>query len=87
MKRAKRSLGEAYVLGDSPLVLLTALQSSWETDPSSSKYVIKAAPIISEAGLYQENPDGRKIRVYTAIDTRLMMDDLVAKLALLDIKK
>ncbi|MCW1884874.1 nucleoside hydrolase [Luteolibacter flavescens] len=35
MTRAKGSLGEAYVLGDSPLVLLTALQSSWEIDPSS----------------------------------------------------
>lgn len=82
MKRAKRSLGEAYVLGDSPLVLLTALQSSWEADPSSSKYVLKPAPYISDAGLCEETADGRKIRVYTALDTRLMLDDLVVKLAL-----
>lgn len=82
MKRAKRTLGEAYVLGDSPLVLLTALQSSWEIDPSSSKYVLKSAPIINDAGLYEEKNDGRKIRVYRNLDTRLMFDDFVAKLAL-----
>jgi len=87
MKMAKRSLGEAYVLGDSPLVLLTALQSSWEIDPASSSYVIKQAPRINDAGLYEETSDGRKIRVYTHLDTRLMLDDLVAKLALLNMKK
>ena len=86
MKRAKRSLGEAYVLGDNPLVLLTALQSSWEVDPSSSRYVIKQSPYINELGLYEEAAKGRKIRVYTNIDTRLMLDDLVAKLALSKIK-
>jgi len=34
-------IGETYIMGDSPLVLLTALQSSFEADPSSSSYVIK----------------------------------------------
>jgi len=82
MKRAKRSLGEAYVLGDNPLVLLTALQSSWEVDPSSSGYVIRQSPYINESGLYEEASEGRKIRVYTNLDTCLMLDDLVAKLAL-----
>lgn len=82
MKRAKRSLGEAYVLGDSPLVLLTALQTSWETDPASCKYVMKSAPGISNSGLYEETSEGRKIRVYTNLDTRLMLEDFVAKLAL-----
>lgn len=86
MKRAKRSLGETYVLGDNPLVLLTALQSSWEVDPSSSEYVIKQAPHINESGLYEETSDGRKIRVYTNLDTRLMFNDLVAKLVLSDMK-
>jgi purine nucleosidase len=83
MKRANRSLGEAYVLGDSPLVLLTALHSSWENDPSSSRYVIKPAPIITDSGLYEEKSDGRKIRIYSDLDTRLMFEDLVAKIALL----
>jgi inosine-uridine nucleoside N-ribohydrolase len=83
MKRANRSLGEAYVLGDNPLTLLTALQSSWEVDPSSSKYEIIKCPKILDLGIYEANTDGRKIRVYTQLDTRLIIDDLEAKLALL----
>jgi len=82
MNKAKGSLGEAYVLGDSPLVLLTALQAPWSADPSSSKYVIKHAPLINNSGLYKETSEGRNIRVYTNLDTRLMFDDLVAKLVL-----
>lgn len=86
MKKSKGSLGEAYILGDSPLVLLTALQAPWSTDPSSSKYVIKSTPKINDSGLYEENSEGRKIRVYTNLDTRLLFDDLVAKLVLLKMK-
>jgi purine nucleosidase len=82
MKRAHGQLGEAYVLGDSPLVLLTALQSSWEADPSSSKYVWLPAPRINDAGRYEPNADGRKIRVYTDLDVRLLLEDFYAKLAL-----
>jgi len=87
MKRAKRSLGEAYVLGDNPLALLTALQSSWEVDPSSSKYIIRQAPYINDAGVYEEKSTNRSIRVYTNLDTRLMFQDLHAKLALLKLEK
>ncbi|MDC6367623.1 MULTISPECIES: nucleoside hydrolase [Flavobacteriaceae] len=87
MMRAKRRLGEAYVLGDNPLVLLTALQSSWEVDPSSSKYVIKPVPRINEKGRYEENVEGRNIRVYNQLDVRLMFEDFVAKLALFNTKK
>ena len=83
---ANNSLGEAYVLGDSPLVLLTALQSSWEADPSSCKYVLRNAPEINDLGLYNEKTKKRQIRVYTQIDTRLMLDDLVAKLSILSRK-
>ncbi|MGQ8335334.1 nucleoside hydrolase [Sunxiuqinia sp. A32] len=82
MKRADGSLGEAYVLGDSPLVLLTALQSSWEVDPSSSKYIWKPAPIVDKSGQFYENSDGRKIRVYYDLDTRLMFEDFFAKVEL-----
>lgn len=82
MIRSNRSLGEAYALGDSPLVLLTALQSSWEVDPSSSKYVHRPAPTVDEKGLFHENDSGRIIRVYDHLDVRLMFGDLIAKLAL-----
>lgn len=80
-------LGETYILGDSPLVLLTALQSSFEPDPSSSVYVVKAAPTINAQGLYEYNPAGRNIRVYDRIDTWLMLDDFFSKLELFDAGK
>jgi inosine-uridine nucleoside N-ribohydrolase len=76
------NLGEVYILGDSPLVLLTALQSSFEADPSSSEYVIKTAPLINAQGDYAFNHQGRNIRVYTRIDTNLMFEDFFAKLEL-----
>jgi len=75
-------IGETYILGDSPLVLLTALQSSFEADPSSSKYVLKHAPKINDSGLYEEIPSSRNIRVYTNLDIRLMFEDFFSKLTL-----
>ena len=77
-----RELGETYVAGDSPLVLLTALQSAYEPDPSSSFYDTVPAPEIGDDGAYVPRADGRPIRVYTRIDNRLMLEDLYAKLAL-----
>ena len=83
-KRAKGSLGEAYVMGDSPLVLLTALQSPWEADPSSSRYVNMPTPRISAQGLYESRPQGRPMRVYKQLDTRIMFEDFYAKVACFD---
>jgi hypothetical protein len=83
MKQYRLNLGEAYILGDSPLVLLTALQSPWEPDPSSSTYVVKKAPLINQQGNYEVNPNGRNIRVYNLLDTRLMFNDFFAKMELL----
>jgi len=79
----KLDLGEVYILGDSPLVLLTALQSSFEADPSSSEYVIKMAPTINNEGGYEFNSKGRSIRVYTRLDVQLMFNDFLAKLELM----
>ncbi len=76
------NIGETYILGDSPLVLLTALQSSFEADPSSSDYVYKMAPRINAQGNYEFNHQGRQIRVYTRLDVNLMFNDFFAKLAL-----
>jgi purine nucleosidase len=86
MKRIQKhvNIGETYVLGDSPLVLLTALQSSFEADPSSSTYVAKMSPIITEEGTYQFNHSGRTIRVYTWLDVDLMFNDFFAKLQLMN---
>ncbi|GGC09795.1 nucleoside hydrolase [Dyadobacter sediminis] len=76
------NMGETYIFGDSPLVLLTALQSSFEADPSSSHYVLKTAPKINDQGLYQYNHTGRNIRIYDKLDIQLMFNDLFAKLEL-----
>jgi hypothetical protein len=75
------TIGETYVLGDSPLVLLTALQSHFEADPSSSRYQVFPAPQIENDGSYRHGRPGRPIRVYTQLDTRLVLADLYAKLA------
>ncbi len=80
-------IGETYIMGDSPLVLVTALQSSFEADPSSSSYVIKNAPKINDNGLYEYNIKGRTVRVYTQLDTRLMFEDFYTKLKMFNTKK
>jgi purine nucleosidase len=79
---AGRSLGETYVLGDSPLVLLTALTTAFEPGPASSRYVTMPCPTITDSGLYEKRGDGRALRVYTSLDTRLLLEDLYAKLQL-----
>ncbi|MDQ6814259.1 MAG: nucleoside hydrolase [Bacteroidota bacterium] len=78
------NIGETYILGDSPLVLLTALQSSFEADPSSSTYSTKMAPLINDKGEYAINTKGRNIRVYTHLDIPLLFNDFLAKLELLN---
>lgn len=79
---ARGSMGETYILGDSPLVLMTALQSGFETDPASSHYQYVTIPTIADDGSYRYNHSGRQIRVYDRIDTRLMFADMEAKLQL-----
>lgn len=73
---------ETYILGDSPLVLLTALQSYFEADPASSVYVKKPAPFIDAAGQYIYSDTNRLIRVYTQLDIAFMFSDFFAKLDL-----
>ena len=73
--------GEVYVMGDSPLVLLSSLQSFFQPDTASSDFVETAAPYITEDGLYDFSKPGRTIRVYTRIDTALMFKDFEDKLA------
>jgi hypothetical protein len=73
--------GETYVMGDQPLVLLTALQTAFEPDPASSDYATLPTPRVGADGLYVARDDGRPMRVYTWVDNRLTFDDLRAKLA------
>jgi inosine-uridine nucleoside N-ribohydrolase len=85
VQKSGGNLGETYILGDSPLVLLSALQSPYEPDPSSSTYVTRKAPSINNEGTYEDNPDGRKIRVYMSLDTRLLFEDFFAKIKMLNL--
>lgn len=80
------NVGEVYIVGDSPLVLLTALQSSFEPDPSSSFYSLRTSPLINDQGIYEANHHGRNIRVYTVLDVPLLLDDLYSKLILFNQK-
>ncbi len=74
------NLGETYILGDSPLVTLTALQSPFQPDPSSSAYELRPRPAIDDKGEYGNPAGGGPIRVYTRIDSRLTLEDLYARL-------
>ncbi|MCG7308870.1 nucleoside hydrolase [Brachybacterium sp. ACRRE] len=77
---AGRGPAETYALGDSPLVLLTALQSIFEADSSSSRHVVMPTPILEADGSYTPRPDARPMRVFTQVDVRLMFEDLFLKL-------
>ncbi|WP_182113119.1 MULTISPECIES: nucleoside hydrolase [unclassified Actinotalea] len=72
---------EAYALGDSPLVLLTALRSTFEADSSSSSYVVRPTPELTAEGAYRAVRGARPMRVYTQVDVRLMFEDFYLKLA------
>ena len=74
-------MGETYALGDSPLVLLTALQSAFQPDSASSFHVTIPTPTLELDGSYTPNAAGRPLRVYTQVDVRLMFEDLFLKLA------
>lgn len=87
LRELGRPMGEVYILGDTPLVLLTALQTGFEPDPASCGYTVRQAPAIAADGSYAPNPHGRPIRVYDRLDTRLMLRDFEAKLALLAAKQ
>jgi inosine-uridine nucleoside N-ribohydrolase len=81
---APRTAPETYVLGDSPLVLLTALQSFFQPDPTSSRYVLVPRPEIRDDGSYLARPERDPIRVYVQLDVRLLLEDFYAKLTRLD---
>lgn len=71
---------ECYVLGDSPLVLLTALQTTWERDAASSFFTLESCPVVDADGRYWFGDGRRKIRVYNKLDTYLMFEDMFAKM-------
>lgn len=66
----------AWPLGDSPLVLLTAISAE------SSQAVDRPARRILDDGRYGSEIAGRSVRVYERLDVRLTFADFLAKLRL-----
>jgi purine nucleosidase len=77
---ASNRFAEVYTMGDSALVLLTALQNSFEPAPSSSRFIDIPRLTISDDGSYGGVAGKNLIRVFTHLDVRLMQEDLYAKL-------
>jgi purine nucleosidase len=69
------NLGEPYARRDSPLVVVTVLQTPSQPDSSSGSSVTIAMPELGFDGLCRANASGRRLRVYTCVDTRLMFED------------
>lgn len=67
--------GETWVVGDSPAVGLLLYEHRFEFDWIQ-------APLVTDDMAYIQTALNRPIRVYRHIDSRLILDDLFAKLAL-----
>lgn len=89
----KFNTGETWILGDSPLAVLTSLtdwvpnfdfptkKASWDRT-SAGHFDEVPCPLMNADGTFTPRGDGRKVRIYRDIDTRLMFGDFFAKLAL-----
>lgn len=75
-------LTDTYVLGDSPLVTLTALVPPMQPDPTSCRFASMPTPRLLGNGSYVARPDGRPMRVYTQIDAGLTFRDMLARFRL-----
>lgn len=87
----KFNTGETWTLGDSPLAVLTSL-NDWVPSTfslaglkfertGSSHYDEVICPLFNSDGTFAVRTEGRKIRIYKDIDTRMMFGDFFAKLA------
>ncbi|MEY4761008.1 MAG: hypothetical protein RLZZ200_864 [Pseudomonadota bacterium] len=78
-----QAITDAYVLGDSPLVTLTALVPPYLPDATSCRYRLMPTPRLLDDGRYLPRPKARPMRVYTAIDASLTFRDMLARFSLL----
>ncbi|MCL1900098.1 MAG: nucleoside hydrolase [Promicromonosporaceae bacterium] len=74
-------IGEAYCLGDNPLVLLTALRGTYGMEAGSSSFVSLPKPLLNPDTTYTPRPEAKPMRVYHHLDARLGLEDFFAKLA------
>lgn len=75
-------MADTYVLGDSPLCLISTLTTTFEPGAASSFYEVTKAPHITETGLYDFSKPNRNIIVYKNIDTRLLFSDMESRFRL-----
>jgi len=83
------NVGETWCLGDSPLVVVTSL-GDWVPSAYRPAFVYERtgssafddviAPHLNGDGTFTLRTEGRKVRIYRSIDTRMMIDDFFAKL-------
>ena len=71
---------DTYVLGDSPMVLISTLTTTFEPGAASSFYEVVKCPKVTDEGLYDFTNPGRDIIVYKTVDTRLLFGDMESKL-------
>lgn len=69
--------GENWTLGDNATIAVL-IQNQFR-----GNWYVAPAPIIQEDLCYGENPDGKPIRIYTALDVRMTLEDFYAKLQLI----
>jgi inosine-uridine nucleoside N-ribohydrolase len=68
--------GESWSLGDSPAVGVVL-------EPNCGSYVYREAPILNDDTSYRFEVGRPKIRVYTSINSRFIIEDFISKLQLL----
>ena len=73
---------DTYVLGDSPLCLISTLTTTFEPGAAGCFFETTAAPYITDEGLYDFTRAGREIIVYKSIDTRLLFGDMESRIRL-----
>jgi len=75
-------MADTYVLGDSPLCLISTLTTTFEPGAAGCFYETTKAPHITDQGLYDFSEPNRDIIVYKTIDTRLLFGDMESRFRL-----
>lgn len=75
-KDAGWTAGESWSLGDSPAVGVVL-------EPNCGKFIYREAPILKEDTSYRFEEGRPMIKVYTSINSRFILEDMIAKLQLL----
>ena len=74
-KGAGWTAGESWSLGDSPAIAIAI-------NPGCGHYKTIKAPIVADDTSSVDDPNGRLIRQYIDVDSRYILEDLIAKLEL-----